>query len=64
MIIILFMYMYISYSSLYPRQQPWINYDIHQEISLINPSLWQSLVSDWPMRAVVLVQISHSNEAE
>ena len=30
---------------LYPRQQPWFNCDIHQEISLINPSLWQLLVS-------------------
>ena len=24
----------ISYSALYPRQQPWFNCDIHQEISL------------------------------
>jgi len=23
---------YISYSALYPRQQPWFNFDIHLEI--------------------------------
>ena len=55
---------YISYSALYPKQQLWFNCDIHQEISLINPSLWQLLVSDWPMRVLVLELISHSNKAK
>ena len=42
----------------------WCNCDIHQIISLINPSLWQLLISDWQMRVPVLQLISHSKKDE